>query len=83
MIDYLLHVLLIGKCVRRSLLLKNAKKYNRFEHEYYLDRGDFYNHASGIRETKSVWIPCEQFRSRARFKRNKNRLLIFFKRGTS
>lgn len=70
----------IDKCVRRSSLPKNAKKYNRFRNELHLDRGDFYIHVSGVQQTD--WIPCEQFCSRRRVKRDKNRRSIFFKRGT-
>lgn len=75
-----LYILLIDKCVRRSSLPKNAKKYNRFRNELHLDRGDFYIHVSGVQQTD--WIPCEQFCSRRRVKRDKNRRSIFFKRGT-
>ncbi|XP_031774011.1 uncharacterized protein LOC100867834 [Apis florea] len=78
---FIILYILIDKCVRRSSLPKNAKKYNRFRNELHLDRGDFYIHVSGVQQTD--WIPCEQFCSRRRVKRDKNRRSIFFKRGTA
>lgn len=92
---FLSRILLIDKCVRRSSLVKNAKRYNRFGHEHYLDRGDFNNvgSASGIQRAKSVyfrqtnWIPFTELSAQdittSPIERNRKERSVFLKKGTA
>lgn len=92
---FLSRILLIDKCVRRSSLVKNAKRYNRFGHEHYLDRGDFNNvgSASGIQRAKSVyfrqtnWIPFTELSAQdittSPIERNRKERSVFLKKGIS